>query len=76
MLCSIQKVFYEIKHTMKNYLKIIKGSVCVKIKILNLLEGAKQADGLTVIIDVFRAFSVACNIYIIMVPNKLSLLEI
>lgn len=30
------------------------------IRILQLLEGAKQAEGLTVIIDVFRAFSVAC----------------
>ncbi len=30
------------------------------IEILQLLEGAKQAKGLTVIIDVFRAFSTAC----------------
>jgi 2-phosphosulfolactate phosphatase len=30
------------------------------IKILQLLDGAQQANGLTVIIDVFRAFSVAC----------------
>ena len=30
------------------------------IKILQLLDGAQQASGLTVIIDVFRAFSVAC----------------
>jgi len=30
------------------------------IKIFQLLDGAKQAEGLTVIIDVFRAFSVAC----------------
>ncbi|HOF54730.1 MAG TPA: 2-phosphosulfolactate phosphatase [Prolixibacteraceae bacterium] len=30
------------------------------IKILQLLEGARQARGLTVIIDVFRAFSTAC----------------
>lgn len=30
------------------------------IKILQLLDGARQAKGLTVIIDVFRAFSVAC----------------
>ncbi len=30
------------------------------IKIFQLLEGARQAKGLTVIIDVFRAFSVAC----------------
>lgn len=30
------------------------------IKILHLLQGAKDAEGLTVIIDVFRAFSVAC----------------
>ncbi|HZL11604.1 MAG TPA: 2-phosphosulfolactate phosphatase [Prolixibacteraceae bacterium] len=30
------------------------------IKILQLLEGARKAEGLTVIIDVFRAFSTAC----------------
>ncbi len=30
------------------------------IQILQLLEGARRAEGLTVIIDVFRAFSVAC----------------
>ncbi len=32
----------------------------MKIKILQLLEGAKEACGLTVIIDVFRAFSTTC----------------
>jgi 2-phosphosulfolactate phosphatase len=32
----------------------------MNIRILQLLEGAKQATGLTVIIDVFRAFSTAC----------------
>lgn len=32
----------------------------MKIGILHLIDGAKQARGLTVIIDVFRAFSVAC----------------
>ena len=32
----------------------------MKIRILQLLEGAKDARGLTVIIDVFRAFSTAC----------------
>lgn len=32
----------------------------MKIEILQLLEGAKKAKGLTVIIDVFRAFSTAC----------------
>ncbi len=32
----------------------------MEIKILHLLEGAQQAVGLTVIIDVFRAFSTAC----------------
>jgi 2-phosphosulfolactate phosphatase len=30
------------------------------IKILQLIEGAKKAKGLTVVIDVFRAFSLAC----------------
>jgi 2-phosphosulfolactate phosphatase len=32
----------------------------MKIEILQLTEGARQASGLTVIIDVFRAFSLAC----------------
>lgn len=32
----------------------------MNIKILQLLDGAKVAEGLTVIIDVFRAFSTAC----------------
>ncbi|MFW5986446.1 MAG: 2-phosphosulfolactate phosphatase [Halanaerobiales bacterium] len=35
----------------------------MQIKILQLIEGAKQARGLAVIIDVFRAFSVACYLY-------------
>ena len=34
-----------------------------KIRILHLIEGAKQAEGLTVIIDVFRAFSLECYLY-------------
>lgn len=32
----------------------------MKIEILQLLEGARNASGLTVVIDVFRAFSTAC----------------
>ena len=32
----------------------------MEVKILQLLEGAKEATGLTVIIDVFRAFSTTC----------------
>ena len=32
----------------------------MKVEILQLLEGAQKAGGLTVIIDVFRAFSTAC----------------
>jgi 2-phosphosulfolactate phosphatase len=32
----------------------------MEIKILQLVEGAKAATGLTVVIDVFRAFSLAC----------------
>jgi 2-phosphosulfolactate phosphatase len=32
----------------------------MQINILQLLDGAKKAEGLTVIIDVFRAFSTAC----------------
>lgn len=34
-----------------------------KVNILHLVEGAKQAEGLTVIIDVFRAFSLECYLY-------------
>jgi 2-phosphosulfolactate phosphatase len=32
------------------------------VQILQLLDGAKQAQGLTVVIDVFRAFSMACYV--------------
>ncbi|MFA6272168.1 MAG: 2-phosphosulfolactate phosphatase [Patescibacteria group bacterium] len=35
----------------------------MKIKILELVSGAQQATGLTVIIDVFRAFSTACYVF-------------
>jgi 2-phosphosulfolactate phosphatase len=34
----------------------------MNIRILQLIDGARQAEGLTVIIDVFRAFSVACYV--------------
>lgn len=36
---------------------------CPEIRILRLIEGAGQAEGLTVIIDVFRAFSMECYLY-------------
>ena len=35
----------------------------MNIEICHLIEGAKQAEGLTVIIDVFRAFSMECWLY-------------
>ncbi|MDD2381388.1 MAG: 2-phosphosulfolactate phosphatase [Mariniphaga sp.] len=35
----------------------------MNIQILQLLKGAEEATGLTVIIDVFRAFSTACYIF-------------
>lgn len=35
----------------------------MRINHLHLIEGAKQAEGLTVIIDVFRAFSLECYLY-------------
>jgi len=35
----------------------------MQINILRLIEGAKQAKGLVVIIDVFRAFSLECYLY-------------
>jgi 2-phosphosulfolactate phosphatase len=34
----------------------------MKIKILQLVEGAREARGLTIVIDVFRAFSSACYV--------------
>jgi 2-phosphosulfolactate phosphatase len=34
----------------------------MKIQILHLVEGARKAEGIAVIIDVFRAFSTACYI--------------
>ena len=42
----------------------------MKINIYNLIEGARIAKGLVVIIDVFRAFSVECYI-MDKNPNKL-----
>lgn len=35
----------------------------MEVNILQLLDGARDAKGLTVIIDVFRAFSTACYAY-------------
>ncbi len=35
----------------------------MQIQILDLIEGAKEATGLTVIIDVFRAFSLNCYLF-------------
>ncbi len=35
----------------------------MNVEIYHLIEGAKQADGLVVIIDVFRAFSLECYLY-------------
>lgn len=35
----------------------------MKIEILHLLDGASRAEGLTVVIDVFRAFSMACYLF-------------
>jgi 2-phosphosulfolactate phosphatase len=35
----------------------------MEIRILHLLDGAAQAEGLTVIIDVFRAFSLECYMF-------------
>ncbi|MBP5158741.1 MAG: 2-phosphosulfolactate phosphatase, partial [Lachnospiraceae bacterium] len=35
----------------------------MEINIYHLIDGAKQAEGLTVIIDVFRAFSLECYLF-------------
>lgn len=40
-----------------------KGAEIMEIRILELTEGAKRAEGLTVVIDVFRAFSLECYLY-------------
>ena len=34
----------------------------MKTEILHLVEGAREARGLTIVIDVFRAFSSACYV--------------
>jgi 2-phosphosulfolactate phosphatase len=41
-------------------IQLSKKTKFMNVEILQLLEGARQAKGLTVIIDVFRAFSTAC----------------
>ena len=41
----------------------MQGEKEVKIETFHLIEGAGQAEGLTVIIDVFRAFSMECYLY-------------
>lgn len=44
--------------------KLLKGvKSYMDIQILSCIEGAKQAKGLTVIIDVFRAFSLECYLF-------------
>jgi 2-phosphosulfolactate phosphatase len=35
----------------------------MEIRILNFVEGARKAEGLSVVIDVFRAFSLECYVY-------------
>ena len=35
----------------------------MEISVYHLIEGARAAEGLTVIIDVFRAFSLECYLY-------------
>jgi 2-phosphosulfolactate phosphatase len=54
---------YEI-HKIKN-ITIFTSIICLrmKIEILEFVEGAQKASGLTVVIDVFRAFSVACYVF-------------
>ncbi len=46
-----------------NYLFWQRRGIRLDIQILRLIEGARQARGLTVIIDVFRAFSLECYLY-------------
>ena len=35
----------------------------LNVNVYSLIEGAKKAEGLTVVIDVFRAFSLECYLY-------------
>lgn len=35
----------------------------MEVNTYHLIEGAKKAEGLTVIIDVFRAFSLECYLF-------------
>jgi 2-phosphosulfolactate phosphatase len=55
---------YKYQSTDKNiyYFHCLKISR-MKIEVLEFVEGARMARGVTVIIDVFRAFSVACYAY-------------
>ena len=46
----------------------------MEIRILRLLEGAKQAEGLAVIIDVFRAFSLEAYLYSMDAAKKTKLI--
>ena len=42
---------------------VSRGVMNMEIGIYHLIEGARQADGLVVIIDVFRAFSMECYLF-------------
>ena len=54
--------FYKDKGVYCNK-KIDREMIAVKVNIYHLIEGARQAKGLVVIIDVFRAFSLECYLY-------------
>jgi 2-phosphosulfolactate phosphatase len=45
-----------------NFVFLSAQSDRMKIETLQLVEGARQAHGLTIVIDVFRAFSAACYV--------------
>ena len=72
MWCSVNK--YNSLHSRKPLISKKSGNVhqviriCIflapemEIRILNMVEGARRATGLTVVIDVFRAFSTACYV--------------
>lgn len=51
---------FESHHLRQNYscLLFLKVGAFMNIRVLHMVEGAKQATGCVVIIDVFRAFSV------------------
>ncbi len=58
-----EREFACVKFSSRCRRKAAAGKVTMKIQILELIEGAKKAEGLTVIIDVFRAMTLECCLF-------------